>query len=380
MTRASTAVVPFSKQQKKRRRNDAPSAEEKRIGEILSYRRPHDSDGELEFIMRFIMPLKPKLIEEAIRVQGEEMKEVHAFIVTVPSPDGPAYDKRAFCAHTDSVHNRTISDKRQSIGFDAERHEFYVNNPKQRDCLGADDGAGCYVLFRMIEAKVPGMYVFFRGEERGGIGSTYVSEKRADLFEGVKYAIQFDRRGTQSIITEMMCGMTCSDEFANSIAGALEMGHRTDPTGTFTDTANLAEIVPECTNISVGYESEHSAAETLDTDYLLALVDRVIDTFSDSGFHPPIKRMPADYGVRQLPGDGFWSQYGAGSRTASSAASSSYKSEFGMEVNAYDLPDLSLKELEFLVSCMSNEEVAALLHEAGEAIGEAYMLDFDRTH
>ena len=58
-----------------------------------------------------------------------------------------------------------------------------------------------------------------------------------------------------------------------------------------------------------------------------------------------------------------------------SAASSSYKSEFGMEVGAFDLPELSLKELDFLVSCMSNEEVAALLHEAGEAIGEAYMLD-----
>jgi hypothetical protein len=379
MTRASTAVVPFSKQQKKRRRNDAPSAEEKRIGEILSYRRPHDSDGELEFIMRFIMPLKPKLIEETIRVQGEEMKDVHAFIVTIPHADGSAI-KRAFCAHTDSVHNRTISDKRQSIGFDAERHEFYVNNPKQRDCLGADDGAGCYVLFRLIEAKIPGMYVFFRGEERGGIGSTYVSEKRADLFTGIEYAIQFDRRGTHSIITEMMCGMTCSDEFGTALAEALGMGHKLDPTGTFTDTANLAEIVPECTNISVGYESEHSAAETLDTGYLLDLVDHCIQAFSASGLELPIKRMPADYGVRQLPGDGFWSQYGAGSRTASSAASSSYKSEFGMEVGAFDLPELSLKELEFLVSCMSNVEVAELLHEAGKAIGEAYMLDFEKTH
>ena len=30
--------------------------------------------------------------------------------------------------------------------------------------------------------------------------------------------------------------------------------YATDPTGIFTDTANFVDIIPECTNISCGYE------------------------------------------------------------------------------------------------------------------------------
>ena len=43
--------------------------------------------------------------------------------------------------------------------------------------LGADDKAGMAVLLYMIENKVPGLYYFFIGEERGCVGSSKLSKK-----------------------------------------------------------------------------------------------------------------------------------------------------------------------------------------------------------
>ena len=248
------------------------------LAEMLTYRRAHDSAGEAEFIDRFILPLDPSII-------ADKQGTVHAYTVTVPG------NKRAlFAAHTDSVHNRQLPATRQTIGFDTTRQEFFVNNPKQRDCLGADDAAGVYVLTEMIAAQVPGTYMFFRGEERGGIGSDYVSRHCMEWLNEFNYAIQFDRRGTSSIITQMMVGRTCSDAFARSLADVLGMGHKPDPTGSFTDTANLSAIIPECTNISIGYENEHSQYETLDAGYLLALTAAMIAKFKT----PPVLTLERD--------------------------------------------------------------------------------------
>jgi hypothetical protein len=44
-----------------------------------------------------------------------------------------------------------------------------------------------------------------------------------------------------------------------------------DDTGVYTDTAEFIDFIPECTNISVGYDMEHSERETLDMDHFLQL-------------------------------------------------------------------------------------------------------------
>jgi hypothetical protein len=77
----------------------------------------------------------------------------------------------------------------------------------------------------------------------------------------------------------MAIGRTCSDEFARSLADALDMRHECDDPGSFTDTANLAGIVRECTNVSVGYDFEHSNEETLDADYLERLCKACVQAF-----------------------------------------------------------------------------------------------------
>ena len=66
--------------------------------------------------------------------------------------------------------------------------------------LGADDKLGCYIMCRMIEKKVPGLYVFHVGEECGGIGSSHLADKRKDLFKDIDYCIAFDRKGYNDFI------------------------------------------------------------------------------------------------------------------------------------------------------------------------------------
>tara|TARA_R100000030_G_scaffold77195_1_gene60095 strand:- start:225 stop:749 length:525 start_codon:yes stop_codon:yes gene_type:complete len=66
---------------------------------------------------------------------------------------------------------------------------------------------------------------------------------------------------------------TASDAFANSFADALNMPQlQPDSGGSYTDSNEYAEIVPECTNISVGYYGQHSVSESQDLTYLDKLV------------------------------------------------------------------------------------------------------------
>lgn len=162
--------------------------------------------------------------------------------------------------------------------------------------LGADNAAGMWLCLEMIAAGVPGAYIFHRGEERGGIGSRGMADHHYPWLSRFNYAIAFDRRGTGDIITEMMCGVTCSREFALALAAKLNMApgvplaYRPDDTGSFTDTANYRRIIPECTNISVGYENEHGPSEVLDVEHLLLLRDALVFAFKQGGTDLPVVR------------------------------------------------------------------------------------------
>jgi hypothetical protein len=144
--------------------------------------------------------------------------------------------------------------------------------------LGADDKAGVTVLLYMMAHNIPGVYYFFVGEESGGIGSGNVAESflKFKHLKGIKKCVSFDRRNYYSVITSQMYDVCCSDEFAHALCSelnksGLKMG--LDPTGVFTDSANFMELIPECTNISVGYFNEHTYKEALNIDFLEKLAD-----------------------------------------------------------------------------------------------------------
>jgi len=115
--------------------------------------------------------------------------------------------------------------------------------------------------------------VKWAGEEVGGIGSSYIAKHTPQLLQGITHAIAFDRKSTGSVITHMgFGGRCCSNEFANDFANKLNIGLFPDSTGVYTDTAEYTALIPECTNISAGYYSEHMFSEYTDYTYAQRLL------------------------------------------------------------------------------------------------------------
>lgn len=176
-----------------------------------------------------------------------------------------------FVAHVDTVHREEGKNK---IAKTAERWSA------DGAALGADDGAGCAMLMHLLHNGVPGYYIFTQGEECGGIGAKFIATNMAGLLSEFDRAIAFDRRGIDSVITHQGFSRCCSDAFGEALSGALNRDDRMmylpDDTGVYTDTAEFVDVIPECTNISVGYYHEHGDREYIDVIHFQALADAVL--------------------------------------------------------------------------------------------------------
>jgi len=164
--------------------------------------------------------------------------------------------------------------------------------------LGADDKAGMTVILYMIKKQVPGLYYFFIGEEVGCIGSRKLATAwtKTEFSKYITKVVSFDRRGTDSIITHQMFGRCCSDEFGQELANRMnatgnKMKMELDDTGILTDSAKFVKLVPECTNISVGYQNEHTGRECQDIEFLRRLCNTVVKVDWET---LPVKRDPLD--------------------------------------------------------------------------------------
>lgn len=151
--------------------------------------------------------------------------------------------------------------------------------------LGADNKAGVCVLLYLIEKNVPGLYYLFRGEEpilSGGLWGSSQIFNDLSILSGIERAVAFDRKAYGSVITRQMAQYCCSDEFADALCEAFSskgISMKKDPTGYYTDTGNFIEVIPECTNISVGVFNEHHNTEYVDLEYVekIAKVASTID-------------------------------------------------------------------------------------------------------
>lgn len=185
-------------------------------------------------------------------------------------------------------------------------HVFQGNIIKTdgKSILGADDKAGMTVILYMISKGVPGLYYFFIGEEVGCVGSRKLSAiwKDTEFSKHVTKIVSFDRRGNGSVITHQMFGRCCSDEFAKELASRLNaagcgLSMKLDDTGILTDSAKFMSIVPECTNISVGYQAEHTFGESQDIDFLkkIARAASLIDWETLPAKRDPKEEDESDY-------------------------------------------------------------------------------------
>jgi hypothetical protein len=235
-----------------------------RLGELyemLAHCRPHESPTEAEFVRKYVQSIPGMGFDKF----GNGLLRIGTAPVL-------------WSCHTDTVHHKDGMQEVEVFKHKG-RPEFMMLNRKSQkrgNCLGADDGAGVWLMRRMVEARVPGLYVFHAGEEHGGLGSAWLAKNRADLLADIKFAVAFDRKGTSDVITHQMGERTCSDQFARTLANQLGGTFVPDGTGVFTDTLHYADTVSECTNISVGYDGAHSATESLDLIHLLEVRDAIL--------------------------------------------------------------------------------------------------------
>jgi hypothetical protein len=237
-----------------------------RLHNMLRVKRPHDSAAEKSWAHKYILSYP------GAHILGPE-DDPAAYVIEVHQT-GTHPSRTMFSCHIDTVHREG---GRQTIKYNKAKHVYYKDDGKP---LGADDTAGCWLLLEMIDAGVPGTYVFHRGEECGGIGSSYIAEQHKEFLKRFDRAIAFDRKGSTSVITHQGWGRCASDEFAEALSDALNSDgismYAPDDTGIFTDTANYVDHIPECTNVSCGYASEHTGSETLHLPTLFALRNQCI--------------------------------------------------------------------------------------------------------
>jgi len=260
---------------------------------ILSWQRGAGTKSEASFVYQHIATIPG--------IKVDEYGNYHLQI-----GDDPVI---LWSSHTDTV---TKNEGRQNVKWIA-KDMLGLHNGKPGQCLGADDGAGLWLMMELIAAGKEGYYVFHRDEEIGGMGSSWLSKNAHYFPPTIRAAIAMDRAGTRDVITHQYMSRCCSNEFALSLAAQLDGDFQPDDTGVFTDTANYTDLIGECTNLSVGYEHNHGPREILDVAHLKRLRQSLIDLdVSKLEFkREPGEQDPNDY-YSHYAGNNYAHAYGGG--------------------------------------------------------------------
>ena len=244
------------------------------LSRALSMKRPHKGLGE-RLMLDWITEHLPKGVGYSVDGIGNLHVDMRQDMT----------NRTLFVAHVDTVHHSDGPNKIRKT-----KHKWYASGAP----LGADDGAGIALLMQLITRGVAAYYIFTVGEECGGHGAKYLAQHNEALLKQFDRAIAFDRRGIDSVITHQGWGRCCSDVFADALADALNQDERlmylADSTGVYTDTAEFVDVIPECTNLSCGYQFEHSDREELDVQHLVTLANRICAIDWDS---LPVDRDPS---------------------------------------------------------------------------------------
>ncbi len=246
----------------------------KTLDRALSVKRPHAAPATLKF-SRWLADNLP----DGICAEFDQCGNMHV------DTRASTANRTLFVAHVDTVHRKSGKNRIKKT-----RTHWHADG----DVLGADDGAGCAMLMHLIHSGIAAYYVFTVGEEKGGIGATWLAKNNPDLLRQFDRAIAFDRRGIDSVITHQGWGRCCSDQFGQSLCDALgsfdqNLMHLNDDTGVYTDTAEFVDLIPECTNISIGYSNEHTVNESLNILYFEMLAGAAANVDWDS---LPVARDP----------------------------------------------------------------------------------------
>ena len=302
----------------------------KNILTILSTQRKAGTPEEETFVAKHILPLE----NHPHATQFSQDSYGNVFVEVCGGSD------KLFTAHTDMI---VIPNTPQKVLYDANLMLAYTDGCT----LGADDGAGVWLLMEMLDAGVPCWLVFFRAEEVGGLGSSFAAKDNPKFFKSFTHCISFDRRGTSDVITHQSWGRCCSDELAAHLSSALNdqgLDYRPNDGGIFTDSANMTDLIAECSNVSCGYNHEHHKEEDLDVDHLLRLRDALVKIDWTT---MPVKREPGEdyswFNYRKF-NKGFASDTPSWSKTTTREPAPAITVDDLYDMNHADLVDAMLED------------------------------------
>lgn len=172
----------------------------------------------------------------------------------------------ALVAHMDTVF-KTPPEK---IYYDSKYHIMW--SPQG---LGADDRAGVYLIWRIVQAGYRPHIILTTDEELGGLGARKLVQNINKAPFDIKYIIELDRQG----FNDCVFYSCANEEFTKYIEN---FGFVTD-WGTFSD---ISDICPAWkiagVNLSVGYFGEHRETETLNTSAMLNTYTKVLNMLNDA--------------------------------------------------------------------------------------------------
>ena len=264
---------------------------EQELRDILTQRRPSGSRNEARFAARMVRKYPEYL---------QEIDEAGNLLFKVGDSE------TLFVAHLDTV----CSGNPEELNI-LEVGESTVKAVDHQ--LGADDGAGIYLLMSRMEYDLPGWYLYTRGEECGGVGARHFTEN--PMLREIKRSICFDRRGTTEVITHQSGQRGASSKFGEAVVDAFNsymnvdgenpLLYMTSDEGVFTDNLLFFDLIPENINVACAYTFEHSKREVLDYKHLEALKEAVlaIDWESLPTDRNPTDRNPNEIADNFLLGD-----------------------------------------------------------------------------
>ena len=193
-------------------------------------------------------------------------------------------------AHLDQVQTNGraehfyLLDKRYIVGY---------NSKYQRTSLGADDKNGVWIILKLLEQGVDVDFIISSSEE---IGCKGIAEVEPHLKEHLnyrkydyRYCIVLDRRGQKEILNRGSTGKYC-DALATNLKNFWDKGYSVG-SGSVSDTATICKYI-ESVNLSVAYESPHTANEKTDYQALVGVLKDVKEAIEDFVHYPAI---PDDY-------------------------------------------------------------------------------------
>ena len=179
---------------------------------------------------------------------------------------GTRDDRVLLVAHADTVWDNNympeLLSTPQTIGY--KNGKFYNTNPKSLCGIGADDRAGCAILYLLKNSGHS--ILILDGEEHGQIGANYLKYEHPEIFEEINkhsYALQFDRKNSSDY---KFYNINITSDFKQFIEKNYKYSFA--GTGSKTDIDTLCKNI--CgVNLSVGYYGAHTEQERIYFDQWL---------------------------------------------------------------------------------------------------------------